>query len=527
MASNHTAHPVVWKETPLIWAFFGFVGALLTFTFFEAFSELTRIWNLKEEYSYGYIIPLISLFLIWQRKDRLERVAFTGSWMGVAIVALGVGVFVIGNLATLFLVIQYSFLIVLAGLVLAFLGGPAFRLLAIPLLLLAFMIPLPEFFLQEISARLQLVSSEIGVAVIRLFGISVFLEGNVIDLGSYKLQVVEACNGLRYLFPLMTLAFIAAYFYQAELWKRAVLFLSSIPITILMNSFRIGMIGVLVEYWGPLMAEGFLHDFEGWVVFMACTAVLIVEIWILNKIGGQKRAMRDVFGIELPAPPPPDAAVQRRQLPPQFLAAGGVVVLAAIIALVLPTRSEISSPRTSFDQFPLELGAWQGRTDRIERIYLDALRLDDYILADYVSDERNIVNFYVAYYGTQSKGQSAHSPRTCIPGGGWRISELNRHVVSDVRFTEQPLVVNRTLIQKGEFRQLVYYWFQQRGRNLTNEYLVKWFIFWDALTMNRTDGALVRLTTHVRPDEELADADRRLTRFAGTIMPLLTSYIPD
>jgi exosortase D (VPLPA-CTERM-specific) len=525
--SNDTAPVAVWKETPLIWLYLGIISALLAATFFEAFRELVRIWNLKEEYSYGYIIPLISVFLVWQRKDQLERTAFTGSWLGVGVVALGVCVFAIGNLATLFLVVQYSFLIILAGLVLAFVGTAAFRLLAVPLLLLAFMIPLPEFFLQEISARLQLVSSEIGVAVIRLFGISVFLEGNVIDLGSYKLQVVEACNGLRYLFPLMTLAFIAAYFYQAEFWKRAVLFLSSIPITVLMNSFRIGVIGVLVEYWGPSMAEGFLHDFEGWAVFMACTAVLIAEIWILNRIGGQKRAMRDVFGIELPAPTPPDATVRPRSLPTSLLAAGGVVMMATIIAFALPTRSEISPSRASFDRFPLELEEWKGSTDRIERIYLDALRLDDYILVNYAHADHNPVNFYVAYYSTQRKGQSAHSPRTCIPGGGWRITQLDRRQVTDVQYLERPLVVNRTVIQKGEFRQLVYYWFQQRGRNLTNEYLVKWFIFWDALTMNRTDGALVRLTTMVRPDEDLSDADRRLVKFAGSALPHLPRFIPD
>src|SRR5207253_2194127 len=96
----------------------------------------------------------------------------------------------------------------------------------------------------QLSQKLQLWSSQLGVAVIRLFGISVYLEGNVIDLGSYKLQVVEACSGLRYLFPLMTLGFIAALFFRAPLWKRSILFLSTIPITVLMNSFRIGMIGI-------------------------------------------------------------------------------------------------------------------------------------------------------------------------------------------------------------------------------------------------------------------------------------------
>ena len=127
------------------------------------------------------------------------------------------------------------------------------------------MIPLPEFVLANLSTRLQLLSSQLGVAFIRLFDISVFVEGNVIDLGGYKLQVAEACSGLRYLFPLMTLGFLMACFYKGARWKRVVLFLSSIPITVLMNSIRIGIIGVTVERWGIRMAEGFLHDFRaGW-----------------------------------------------------------------------------------------------------------------------------------------------------------------------------------------------------------------------------------------------------------------------
>src|SRR6201999_3169631 len=107
-------------------------------------------------------------------------------------------------------------------------------------------------------------------------GISVLLEGNVIDLGSYQLEVAEARSGLRYLFPLMTLGFILAYLFRGPLWKRIAIFLATIPITVVMNSLRIGFIGITVDRWGRAMAEGALHDFEGWVVFMFSTATLIL-----------------------------------------------------------------------------------------------------------------------------------------------------------------------------------------------------------------------------------------------------------
>ena len=518
---------VVWEVTPLTWASIFGVAVLFSFSFFEGLKELVQVWEVKEEYSYGYLIPFITLFLIWQKKDSLERVSFPGSWVGILIVLFGLGLFVVGDLSTLYLVVQYASLIVLAGLVLAYTGWEGFRIVRIPLLFLLFMIPLPQFFLQEISAQLQLISSEIGVRIIRLFGISVFLEGNVIDLGTFKLQVVEACSGLRYLFPLMTLAFISAYFYQGKFWKRAVIFLSSIPITILMNSFRIGVIGVAVEYWGRAMAEGFLHDFEGWAVFMACTAVLVAEMWILSRIGDDRRPLREIFGLEFPAPTPKDAQIQRRALPRPYIAGLALMILAATVSASLPHRVEVTPARQDFATFPLNIGDWKGFRESIESIYLDELKLDDYILANYVDNARPPVNFYVAYYASQRKHQSAHSPRTCIPGGGWKITSLTLHTVNDAQLAGAPLRVNRAVIQKEEYRQLVYYWFQQRGRVITNEYMVKWYLFWDALTRNRTDGALVRLTTAIPPGAEIALADEQLANFSREAVDRLKDYIPD
>jgi exosortase len=142
--------------------------------------------------------------------------------------------------------------------------------------------PLPVLVNSALTAEMQLISSKLGVVVIRAFDIPVYLEGNVIDIGVFQLQVVEACSGLRYMYPLLSLSLILAYLFKVAVWKRVVIFLSAIPITIFMNSFRIGMIGVLVEYKGIGMAQGFLHDFEGWIIFVACLFVLVVEMWLIS-----------------------------------------------------------------------------------------------------------------------------------------------------------------------------------------------------------------------------------------------------
>ncbi len=259
---------IYWKQPNIFWLMCCAVLAVLVVPFYEPIRHMAIRWIHVEEYSHALFIPFISAFLIWQQKNELAELDFKGSWLGLVVVAIGFLICVAGEWATLYVIVQYGILCIILGMVLCFTGVKVFRRLLLPLGILLLMIPLPNFLYYSLSSKLQLTSSQIGVGVIRLFDIPVYLEGNVIDLGAMKLQVVEACSGLRYLFPLMVLGFMAAYFYRASTVKRGIVFFSTIPITVLMNSLRIGVIGVTVDRWGQEYAEGMLHDFEGWVMFI-------------------------------------------------------------------------------------------------------------------------------------------------------------------------------------------------------------------------------------------------------------------
>lgn len=518
---------VVWKEPPVVWAAVVCAAIVLLAMYADGLERMVGQWSGKAEYSYGYLVPFISLFLIWQRADVLRRIPFRGSWAGLGIVAVGMLLLIVGKLSVLYSLIQYSFLVVLAGCVLAMVGWRAFRILSVPLFVLAFMIPLPDFIYGGLSEHLQLLSSRLGVQFLEAMGVSVFLHGNVIDLGTYKLQVEEACNGLRYLFPLVTFGFVTAYFFKAPLWKRAVIFLSTVPIAVLMNSVRIAVIGVMVDRWGLAMAEGFLHQFEGWVVFMICLALLLGEMWLLTRVGGDPRRLREVFGVAFPSPSPSNARVRYRPLPMPFIAAGILLVIVGTVSAMLPQRVEAAQARQSFSSFPMQLRGWSGYRSAMDRHYVQALKFDDYILADYTGSASKQVGLYAAYYASQRSKGVPHSPRACIPGDGWQILNLSQIAVDGARIDGHPLRVNRVEIAKGDVKELVYYWFQERGRDLPSEFLVKWYLFWDALTRNRSDGALVRLTTVIRPGQDFKDGDRVLADFSRVLTPKLDTYIPD
>ncbi len=516
------------KKPTVVLSLWIFALLLLGFTFKSSLNEMMAVWMNVEEYSHGFFIPVISVYFLWIRRRELKFVEqFRDSLPGFIIVILGLILFVLGGLATLKTIEQYAFIITLTGMFAIAFGLQGLRIGAIPLLFLIFMVPFPPFILNNLSAKLQLISSWLGVEFIRSCDIMVYLEGNVIDLGSYKLQVVDACSGLRYLFPLASLSFLCAYLFKGPFWQKTLIFLSSAPLTIFMNSFRIGVIGILVNYWGKEMAEGFLHDFEGWFVFLLCMALLFMEMWLFSRLTGKKVPLSELVII------PSEWSGNPKQATPEVKFNKSIFLLILLLCTTsissgyIQGREDIIPARKAFLNFPLQMGKWQGHNDYLSQDYLQALKLTDYVIINYAQPESGSgVNFYSAYYQSQRKGVSVHSPKACIPGDGWQITQIGQRKFPDLTLDGNVLELNRAVIQKGDSRQLVYYWFQQRGRTITNEYLLKWYLFYDAVTQNRTDGALMRLVTSVGSAEDLEAADQRLHSFLKVLMPDLPAYIP-
>jgi exosortase D (VPLPA-CTERM-specific) len=524
--SSQSEGQPIFRLPAVIWLLLALALAASVVSVLAGWSQMLNWLLTRPEYSYGTILPFVAAFLLWQRRDVVERLPFTGSWVGLAIALFGAALGALGKMSSVYTLEHYSVIIALYGLVLSLTGWRVFKLLWVPILILVLMVPLPEFLYKNFSAALQLLSSQIGVWVMRLLGISVYLEGNVIDLGVYKLQVAEACDGLRYLFPLMVIGFLLAYFFRAALWKRIVLFLSGIPVAILMNSLRVSTIGVMVEHWGIGMAEGFLHEFQGWVVFMISALIMLAELMVLSWIGPERRPWRQSFRLEFPAPTPKEPAATTRKVPASLYATVASLVAVGVLSFAVPERAEVVPARSSFDTYGNVIGPWTGHRQALEQVYLDQLMLDDYYIGDFVRGNSQPLNFYVAWYDSQRAGRSTHSPRSCLPGGGWEIQTLETRTLP-VQMSGKPLQVNRALIRLGTQQMLVYYWFQQRGRLITDEYAAKWYLFWDELTRSRTDGALVRLVVPVPAGTAVDEADAQLVEFAGAIAPTLPRYIPD
>lgn len=497
------------------------------FLFWAGFGSLLEAWS-KPEYSHGYFILPLALYLVllgWRNKPVAGAEPERLRWLGPALVAIGAALGLLGNLSSIPDIITYGLLISIAGVFLAvfglkrsFLAWPAWAYLW-------FMLPLPNAIYWPLSIRLQFLSSEIGVAMVKLLGIPVFLDGNIIDLGIYQLQVAEACSGLRYLFPLMSFGFLFAILYEGKTLSKTIIFLSSIPITILMNSIRIAVVAVLVSYFGNAQAEGFLHFFEGWVVFIACLVLLYAVAYTVRYF--TKGADRSRPIIDMPATGliPETHPTTLHSTGGSLAASAAILTVFAMLSFAFSQRTPEAIERRELANFPLTLGDMQGKRQFLDQNILLVLGADDYLMADYAGGASEPpINLLVSYYLSQTNGSGIHSPEVCIPAGGWEVSNWSQVNINLPNQDGKGFQVNRAIIQKGLQRQLVYYWFEQRGRRVANDYAAKLLTVWDAVVRRRSDGALVRLATPINTDAE--SAERRLQGFAGILLKELGSYVP-
>ena len=503
--------------------------ALAIPVFWTGFGSLATAWS-SPEYSHGPLIPVISLYLFLRelrRGDRIDPAAPVRRGPGIAVLALGLMVAILGNVVRIPDIVTYGLIVWIGGVVLCVFGWERGRRHQLPVLHLVFMLPLPNFVYWQLTTFLQGISSELGVWFIRLAGVPVFLEGNIIDLGVLQLQVAEACSGLRYLFPILSFSYLFAILYRGPVWHKAVLLLMAAPLTVFMNSFRIGVIGVVVNSYGLGWVEGFTHVFEGWVIFLACILVLFAMAVALQRLTPDPLPLAQAIDLDtngLGRIATRIVELPRRAVP---LAMLGLTALAALA--VHAAQPPVAPPldRMTFQLFPADIGDWSGNrsafSDDIERV----LGADDYANITYVSGGASApVNFFSAFYETQTDGSGIHSPEVCLPAGGWEIYELAARTVSFPDTGFGSFEVNRAIIQNGRAQQVVYYWFEQRGQRFTNDFVAKLWVVWDSLIHDRTDGALVRFISPIEAGETPEAADARILALMAEVLPRLPRFVP-
>ena len=508
------------------------LAACWSLLFLSSMSGLLMRWGGGDD-SYCYFVPFIFLYMVFLARKQILQFEPRKLWPGFAVLASAVLLFLVGRLGALETLVYFSIWLSLTGIILLIFGVRSLKVLGLPLLVLLFIVPAPAFISRLLSFNLRLLSSAIAVKLLHVLGTPAFREGNIIDLGTLKLEVADACSGLRYLFPTILMALVWGYLFSKELLERIFLVVLAVPISILVNALRLVIQPFLVQYISPAFGEGFYHEFFGWLVFIFSAILLFSLSRLLTRIIRPRTGVT-THGAGASAPPvdshaappaAPEPTTQARRLRPLHIAVAALIFLSAHFADARLATPRPAPQRTSFKNFAVNFSDWEG-----QRVYLDSKTLsnlwaDDYLcLALRNRRTGNDLQLLVSWYSNQTALHTAHAPVSCLLGSGWYLKKSVLLPSKPMDGRDFPL--EQMLMEKGGQSLLSNFWFQGRGRVITGEYANKAYLFWDAVTKRRTDGALVRAEMSLAPGQSLADAQKIMDEFLAQLKKTLKPYIP-
>lgn len=501
-------------------------ASMLAFLFIAAYwvplKAMVSIWYNNEDYSYGFIIPLVTAYLLWEKRFVLKNIQAQSTWFIFPLLFLFVLLSIYGILGSSGNVSMPA-IPLLAILFAAFCYGTQMtKQLILPLGFMFFMVPVPPIIERTIGLYLKSISSKLGGAFIDLFNVPVHVSGNVIDLGVSQLQVVDACSGLRYLFPLLAIGILYAYIFERITWKRILCVLITIPIGVLTNAFRIGITGIMVNIYGPGMAEGFFHGFSGWILFMFAFVFLFLFGWILRIICPESREKKTSEHQELIDLKTPAAGQSKA-----FYTS--VVLLLAVAALSLSTKVlPAMKIQGGIESFSLAFAGWHGQAEFVNQDIVIKSGAEESFSAFYQNSRQEVVSLYMGYRSTAflSNENFFHSPTVCLPSSGWEEKETVKHLINNVPFFGS-IAVTRMIIERMGDKELVYFWFQTKNKATHDKNINRFHLTMHALNRDNTYDLFIRPITPLKKGESVEDAEKRMDQFVREMMGELLKFMKE
>jgi exosortase D (VPLPA-CTERM-specific) len=490
--------------------------------FWSHFPDLFSRWN-SEDLSYCFIIPLLAGYLGYRNIQDRGYLPFGDlRWPGLLPLALAGLLYLAGRVGSLETFVYGAMWLSLVGVVVTILGTSSLKTLGFPLFLMIFAVPPPPFIVNMLSFKLRLVSSQLSMFVFHGLNIPAFREGNIIDLGITQLQVVEACSGLRYLFPIIVIGLVMGHLFRLGILQRLLLLVCCLPLVVAANTLRIVMMGLGVKQGMSGLLQGPTHDIMGLALFILSAALLGGLAWILEKSSGSNT--KDHTQHEVKYVP---GSSNPRSVLAGYTAAGVLIFLLAWFASPLLVSATNPPCRQCFDAFPTTIGGWTGHLSTLSQEIEDTLWADDYVTGTYYHPQiRKGLHILIPYYSYQTVRHTAHAPTSCLLGGGFDL--LSKKNLQPAHHAGRDFAVRQMVLSRHDGRVLSNFWFEQRGRIITNEYMNKLYLIWDGLTKQRTDGALVRVEMAMNPGQSTEEAQAVLDPFLGQLRDILNSgFVPE
>lgn len=500
------------------------LAPLLAAIYWDAGRELYRTWTMVDSYySHGFLVPFVSLWVLWYERRRLLAAARRPSSLGYLVISFAALLLIAGDFLSFRVLTQASLVIMLTGLWLLFQGMERLRIAWFAFAFLFFMVPIPASMTQSVTLELKLLATRGAVELCKLFTLPMVQEGSYIYFGNDSLLVGEVCGGLRSLIALLALGALVAYFSKTKLWARVAIFIFSGPIAIIANMLRIFFLCVVGYFWGSEVAGGTVHDVSGYLIYAVAFLLLFALDALLKRIAPAKAAApegtpQDPQGEEPAGAPAPRPWRAWRHF------AVAVAVLAALTAWHVSIaqaqrRAGLARPAAEVLQIPTQIASYRqvGVDAEIDDRTKRVLETSNILIRSYRSGNGRPVQLTIVYAGATRR--SLHFPELCLVGVGWEIRERRTASVG-LLFEAQELV-----LVKNDQREAVMYWFKT-GDALTGNYFVNAY-YWavNQIRFGNPTSAMIKLTAPIGNDGEEA-AFATLRDFAAKFVPVLREAVP-
>lgn len=493
--------------------------------YYVPLKTMVNVWWQDEDYSYGFLIPLASAYLLWEKRKTLGEIPVKSAWGILPVLVFFILISLYGILGSSGNVSMPSIPVLIILFTGFCFGIESVKRLILPLGFLFLMVPVPAVIERNMGVYLKAVSSRLGGAFIRLCDIPVHVSGNIIDLGVTQLQVIDACSGMRYIFPLLALGILYANFFERVTWKRGFLVLVTIPLGVFFNALRIGITGVLTDKFGPKASEGFFHSFSGWIVFVFAFIMLFLISRILAFSSPKAAASKESTA------PKSDlattSAMAGKKTASSFLFSIALLSCVAVISLSTSTLPAVAI-KGGIQGFPLLIGEWKGKSEIVDPVIVKESGAEEAFSGYFMNASGRDVSLYIGYRSTAflANENFFHSPTVCIPSSGWVEEGVKKRTISNVQLFDK-LDVTEMVVAKEGIKQLVYFWFQTKDEATDDKNINRFHLSLHAIRRDNTHDLFMRPITRINSTEKIEDAEKRMDGFVREMMPVLLQFLKE
>ncbi len=496
-----------------VWIF----GLILAAAFFFCFSGVIRTlilfwWN-NDMYSYGFLIPWISLYLIWIRRHELRQMPIIPNYTGgLFIVFGGLSLFLLGQIGAVIVLQELSLILTIVGIVLLLLGTRILRLLWFPIAYLLFMVPVWSFAIDPLHLPFQMFSASLGVKLLHLLGVPAYHQGTYIELPNVVLEVAKACSGVNYLIAVVAIGIPVAYHFLEGWLIRGLLVAFAVILAALGNSVRVALIGFISYHWTGEYIHGPYHVLQGLSVSMVGYLALFTGLSVLTKFSPKlaQTAKREAFI--------PGSGLNYKKWKMTFLVltVSFLLLTAGIyVSLRKPSPVVLKAP---FSSFPLQIGPWKGIEAPSDFAIFRESGADQELSRRYEKRSGEAEKLYIGYFESQDQNKKLI---------GYKTGDLDQSSSSIQIPLDSGYIAAHQIIQHLENRnRLVLYWYDLNGRMVANRFVAKAYLAWNSLVLKGTNGAVVMLSSDFDREEDLPRVMTDSEELIQETIPILSQYLP-